>query len=770
MLLTKLHIPSPPRNLVHRSKLFDKLNKGLNNKLILISAPAGFGKTMLISDWIDQNKIPAAWYSLDNSDNATEDFLSYIILGIQKINTNFGAGALKLIQSSNSPNPESIASMLLNDILNINQDFLLVLDDFHVIVKREILEIVDYLLEHLPQNVHIVISTRSDPSFALARLRSQHQLLELRSSELSFSVNDISILFNKKLKLGLSIKDIESIESKTEGWIAGLQLAALSIQGYKDASVFIKNFTGNNRYIMDYLIEEVLKTQSDDVKDFLLKTSILEQISAPLCDAVLDKDNSQSIIEELEKNNIFIFPLDEIRHWYRYHHLFADLLKQRLLMVDNSPITEIHNKACNWFEQNEMFEYAIEHALKMCHKLFDVEFDESQNMGATTILTRISYRQFIFQQKNFNNFARNYYIYNILWSRVPRARSIDVISEIENEIGIPYNWAILFAYALAGNKYGHFWIYDEKAITEINDKTELSLTVESHTKFVKWCSGTFDEILNHKSVLPPFVRYPLVETKSKPVKNEGEVFMIISQQFLHDKLTSGLYFNLIDRFRKGDKKNKFKELFGYVFQEYVGELLRFYFHNWEVIPEIKYKKGKRNLQDSIDWFVKKDEKLIMIEVKQSSIFLKSKQNPSMDVIISDLRKTIIKAVTQLSITESDIKEKKYPELSIFNNIKSFVKLIVINDPLFNANFLVKTILKNQVKDLTFQIININDFETILSSQSLAESLFDVLFFKALEHNEMDFNEYIYNIFPDARSDIEFLKEIWDSFFKDVKIE
>lgn len=365
MLLTKLHIPSPTRNLVHRSKLFDKLNEGLNSKLILISAPAGFGKTMLISDWIDQNKIPAAWYSLDNGDNATEDFLSYIILGIQKINTNFGAGALKLIQSSNSPNSESIASMLLNDILNINQDFLLVLDDFHVIVRSEILKIVDYLLEHLPQNVHIVISTRSDPSFALARLRSQNQLLELRSSELSFSVNDISILFNKKLKLGLSIKDIESIESKTEGWIAGLQLAALSIKGYKDASVFIKYFTGNNRYIMDYLIEEVLKTQSDDVKDFLLKTSILEQFSAPLCDAVLDKDNSQSIIEELEKNNIFIFPLDEIRQWYRYHHLFADLLKQRLLMVDNSPKTEIHNKACTWFEQNEMFEYAIEHALKI---------------------------------------------------------------------------------------------------------------------------------------------------------------------------------------------------------------------------------------------------------------------------------------------------------------------------------------------------------------------------------------------------------------------
>ena len=206
-----------------------------------------------------------------------------------------------------------------------------------------------------------------------------------------------------------------------------------------------------------------------------------------------------------------------------------------------------------------------------------------------------------------------------------------------------------------------------------------------------------------------------------------------------------MYFHLIDRFRKGNKRNKFKELFGYVFQEYVGELLHFYFHNWDVIPEIKYKKGKGKFQDSADWFVTKDDKLIIIEVKQSSIFLKSKQNPSMDVITSDLRKTVIKAVKQLSVTERDIKEKKYPELKIFENIDSFLKLIVINDPLFNANFLVKTILKKEVEDITFQIININDFETILSSQSHAESLFDVLYFKSLEDNEMDFNEYIYII-------------------------
>jgi|APSaa5957512535_1039671.scaffolds.fasta_scaffold51893_1 hypothetical protein len=427
-------------------------------------------------------------------------------------------------------------------------------------------------------------------------------------------------------------------------------------------------------------------------------------------------------------------------------------------------------KYCDESSTQVITKSQIGHALKMCHKLLDVDFVGPNNKDAIAILTKISFRQFVFQQKNFNNFARNYYIYSDLWSRVPGAKNIDVLSEIEDEIGIPYDGAILFAYALAGNEFGYFWIYDKKAIEEVNKITGLSLTVESHVKFVKWCSGAYEDILKHNSELPPFVQYPLVETKLMPVANKGEVFMTISQQLLHDKLTTGLYFHLIDRFRKGNRGNKFKELFGYVFQEYVGELLRFYFHSWDVIPEIKYKKRKRNLQDSADWFVKKDNKLIIIEVKQSSIFLKSKQNPSMDAIISDLRKTIIKAIDQLSVTERDIKEKKYPELTTFENIDSFVKLIVINDPLFNANFLVKTILKNEIEDLTFQIININDFETILSSQSQAESLFDVLYYKSLEDNEMDFNEYIYKIFPDAQSDIEFLKPIWESFFKDVRIE
>ena len=364
MLLTKLHIPPVRNNIVHRSELFESLNKGLSRKLILVSAPAGFGKTTVVSDWIGQNNIPAAWFSLDNGDNDPVDFLSYIISGIQSIHTTFGQGALKLLNSPNRPSGESIAGLLINDILNINQNFLLVLEDFHLIKSNEVLKLVSYLLEHIPGNIHFVILTRSDPALSVSRLRSQHQLVELRSSDLSFSANDISVLFNKKLKLGLSVEDIYSLETKTEGWIAGLQLTALSMRGRENISEFIQDLKGDNRYIMDYLMEEVLKIQSDDIEEFLLQTSILEQMSAPLCNAVLNRNDSQSILETLERNNMFVIPLDSERTWYRYHHLFAELLKQRLHLRDKTAIIELHNKAGDWFYTNSMPLLAIEHALK----------------------------------------------------------------------------------------------------------------------------------------------------------------------------------------------------------------------------------------------------------------------------------------------------------------------------------------------------------------------------------------------------------------------
>ncbi len=364
MLLTKLHIPSARNNTVLRPELYEKLNKGLSRKLILVSAPAGFGKTTLVSDWIHQRQIPAAWFSLDKGDNDPVEFLSYIISGIQSIHATFGQSAFKLLKSSNKPNTESIAALLINDILNIKQNFLLVLDDFHFINSREILELTTYLLQHIPGNIHIVILTRSDPALPVARLRSQHQLVEMRLADLSFSANEISVLFNKKLKIGISIDDAFSLENRTEGWIAGLQLAALSLQGREDISEFIKDLKGDNQYIMDYLMEEVLKTQSDEIKEFLLQTSILKQISAPLCNAVLNRNDSQLILENLDKNNTFFIPLDADRNWYRYHHLFADLLKQRLQQRDKAFIIELHNKVSDWFKNNSMPLMAVDHAIK----------------------------------------------------------------------------------------------------------------------------------------------------------------------------------------------------------------------------------------------------------------------------------------------------------------------------------------------------------------------------------------------------------------------
>lgn len=365
MLLTKLHIPPPGSNIVHRSEQFEKLNTGLSRKLILVSAPAGFGKTTLVSDWINQNKISTAWYSIDNGDNDPVKFLKYIISGIQGISKEFGQSSLRLLNTPNRPSIESAASLLINEILSISQNFLLVLDDFHLIKSNEVLELVSYLLEHISDNIHIVILTRSDPALSISRLRSQNQLVEIRSTELSFSANDISLLFNKKLKLKLSIDDVNSLETKTEGWIAGLQLAAISMQSGENISEFVRGLKGDNRYIMDYLIEEVLKIQTEDIKDFLLQTSILEQMSAPLCNTLLNRYDSQQVLESLEHNNMFVIPLDAHRTWYRYHHLFAGLLKQRFLQFDQKKIEDIHNRASVWFEENALQELALGHALEI---------------------------------------------------------------------------------------------------------------------------------------------------------------------------------------------------------------------------------------------------------------------------------------------------------------------------------------------------------------------------------------------------------------------
>lgn len=377
MLLTKLHIPTPTKSLVHRTKLFPLLNEGFRRKLILISAPAGYGKTMLLSDWIFQQKINAAWYSINQRDNNPEDFLGFVLQSIQTVNPEIGLEAQALIDSSERIHIDYILEALLADFAGLEEEILLVLDDFHLIENKVIIDLINYLLEILPKNLHLAISTRFDPPLPMARMRTHEELVEIRSSELSFSQAEVFSFFNKKLRVKLSQSDLLNLQQKTEGWIAGLQLTSLAVEGRNDLSEYLEKLAGDNRYIMDYLLEEVLHRQTSEVQDFLLKTSLLEQFCSELCNAVLGHANSQQLIEELERSNMFLVPLDDERKWYRYHHLFGDLLQLHLRSGSSSTRAEIHQRASDWFDKNEMMEPAVEHA-----------FDAGDPQRAMNILNR----------------------------------------------------------------------------------------------------------------------------------------------------------------------------------------------------------------------------------------------------------------------------------------------------------------------------------------------------------------------------------------------
>lgn len=437
MLLTKLHKPSTNRNLVNRIQLYKKLDDGLTRKLILISAPAGFGKSTIISDWTSQKNIATAWFSIDNNDNDIVDFITYIIYAIRQLHPNFGDTALELIKSNSQGSIESAINILINDSIEIKQDILLVLDDYHLITNSEINNMMGYLIDFMPENLHLAIISRSDPNLSIAKFRSQFQLIELRSADLSFSENDIASLFNKHLKTKLSQENIHSLKAKTEGWIAGLQLAALSMQAQEDTTSFIEAFAGNNRYIMDYLIEEVLKIQPDDIKNFLLQTSILEQFSAPLCNFLLNRNDSQQIVEHLENNNMFIVPLDNERNWYRYHHLFADLLKQRILNNDKQDIAELHNKASLWFEQHNMPRLAISHALAnndftQCVDLIGKHIEQMWEEGFHSAI--IEYGKQIPDSLIFQNPQFSLYYAWILIASGQRKNAVPFIKSAEEEI------------------------------------------------------------------------------------------------------------------------------------------------------------------------------------------------------------------------------------------------------------------------------------------------------------------------------------------------
>jgi LuxR family maltose regulon positive regulatory protein len=311
-----------------------------------------------------------AWISLDKGDNDPRQFFHYLIAALQSFGASIGQSAMTMLLSPQIPPVESVVTSLIKDIMEIKKDVVLVLDDYHMIDDRQVHSIVEFLLDHLPIQMHLVMTTRVDPPLPLARLRVRNQLTEFRASDLCFSFDEATDFLNKLMNLGLSKNDISILESRTEGWIAGLQLAALSIQGRKDISEFIKSFAGDDRHIVDYLVEEVLNLQPEPVQNFLLQTSILNRLSASLCDFVTDKRDSQKILDELERTNLFIVPLDNKRHWYRYHHLFAELLKQRLQQATASfsgggqkDIAELHKRASEWYENNGMEIEAIQHAV-----------------------------------------------------------------------------------------------------------------------------------------------------------------------------------------------------------------------------------------------------------------------------------------------------------------------------------------------------------------------------------------------------------------------
>ncbi|MCE7980412.1 MAG: LuxR family transcriptional regulator [Caldilinea sp. CFX5] len=418
ILATKLHIPSPRPKVVPRPRLVERLNEGLaiGCKLTLISAPAGFGKTTLVSEWIHQkaegerrkaedtlhpssfilHPSSVAWLSLDERDNDPVRFLTYLVAALQTLPGNIGAGLLSALQAPQLPQDpagrEALLTTLLNEIAAVPDNVVLVLDDYHVIDTapngRPPLGAVEkalaFLLDHLPPQMHLVIVTREDPPLPLARLRASGQLTEVRAADLRFTPAEAAGFLNQVMGLNLSVDAIAALETRTEGWIAGLQLAALSMQGLQDTAGFIQSFTGSHHFVLDYLLEEVLQKQPANRQTFLLHTSILDRMCGPLCDAVLRDPTvaGQEMLATLEHDNLFIIPLDNERHWYRYHHLFGDLLRQQLgERLSAAEISQLHIRASEWYEQNNLAFEAFQHATAANDVERAARLIESKQMG-----------------------------------------------------------------------------------------------------------------------------------------------------------------------------------------------------------------------------------------------------------------------------------------------------------------------------------------------------------------------------------------------------
>jgi LuxR family transcriptional regulator, maltose regulon positive regulatory protein len=365
VMATKLYVPRLRGGLVTRPRLTERLRKGGESRLTLVSAPAGFGKTTLLVEWLGPTlgaSRPVAWLSLDAADSEPVSFWTYVVTALQAAVPDVAAGALEVIASSHMP-IEVVLTLVLNELAATPNDVWLVLDDYHLVASDDVGDGVAFLLEHLPPNVHVVISTRADPDLPLSRWRVRGELVEIRAAELRFTSEEVNAYLTEVTGLDLAVEDVAALEERTEGWIAALQLAALSIQGRDDIAGFIARFAGNDRYVVDYLVEEVLQHQPDSVRQFLLQSSVLARLSGPLCDALTGRDDGSQMLTAIERANLFIVALDDQREWYRYHHLFADVLRARILSEQPEQVPLLHQRASRWYERHDLAEEAIGHAL-----------------------------------------------------------------------------------------------------------------------------------------------------------------------------------------------------------------------------------------------------------------------------------------------------------------------------------------------------------------------------------------------------------------------
>jgi LuxR family transcriptional regulator, maltose regulon positive regulatory protein len=364
LLETKLFVPRWPENLVARSGLLDRLHQGSHRKLTVLCAPAGSGKTTLLAEWLAQRPgaPPVGWLSLDSADNEPASFWTCVIRALQKVDAAVGQQALDAIQTGSAPTVATLTS-LLNEITRIDRDVVLILDDYHVIDDPAVQTALAFFIDHLPPRMHLVLATRTEPLLPLARLRARDDVTEMRAADLRFTPAEASQFFNRVMALDLSARDIETLETRTEGWIAGLKLAALSMKNHDDVSAFIRSFAGDNRFVADYLVAEVLQAQPERTRWFLLATAILERLGASLCDALTGEPGSQALLETMERSNLFVVAMDDRREWYRYHHLFAEMLRTHAMRADPERIRELHRRASLWYQRNGSTPDAVHHAM-----------------------------------------------------------------------------------------------------------------------------------------------------------------------------------------------------------------------------------------------------------------------------------------------------------------------------------------------------------------------------------------------------------------------